>query len=361
MRKPYFWKARQAWYVRVGRSQVRLSEDEGEAYKLWQAMVESSQINSARMTLRTLAEKFLVYAAENFTPETLNRYGRYIASFANEHGAEMARNIRPIQITEWLADHPGWKSSSTRGDAIEAIKRIYSFGVEQGIFQVSPVQTLKRPEKARRSQLVTDGMHMLMVMQCRRANRKSKKLQADGSPAPGTYQHGRAAAFRPFLIALKHCGARPQTIRAVRAEDVANGGKTWLLERHKTSKKTGKPLVVFLDPCMQTLTKILLHARRHEGGELFRNERGRPWSKDATVQRMARLREKIGLPAGTVSYSFRHGFATNSLQKGMDSTTVGLLMGHADPSMVARTYSHLEQKQGYLLDAAALASRRDAG
>jgi integrase len=39
-------------------------------------------------------------------------------------------------------------------------------------------------------------------------------------------------------------------------------------------------------------------------------------------------------------YALRHSWATNALKRGVDPLTVAILMGHQDPSMLARVYQH---------------------
>src|SRR5438874_6499366 len=48
---------------------------------------------------------------------------------------------------------------------------------------------------------------------------------------------------------------------------------------------------------------------------------------------------------------FRHSFTTRSLKNGVDSVTLSFLLGHADTSMLARQYAHLDQEVGHLRDA----------
>jgi integrase len=48
-------------------------------------------------------------------------------------------------------------------------------------------------------------------------------------------------------------------------------------------------------------------------------------------------------------YAIRHSWATHALERGLDSITVAVLMGHVDPSMLARVYQHLTQNPQFLL------------
>ena len=51
-------------------------------------------------------------------------------------------------------------------------------------------------------------------------------------------------------------------------------------------------------------------------------------------------------------YALRHAWATRALRSGVDPLTVAILMGHSDPSMLAKVYQHLalapEHLQGQL-------------
>ena len=51
-------------------------------------------------------------------------------------------------------------------------------------------------------------------------------------------------------------------------------------------------------------------------------------------------------------YTLRHTWATSALQRGVDPLTVAILMGHRDPSMLARVYQHLSLNPQHLLEQA---------
>jgi site-specific recombinase XerD len=70
-----------------------------------------------------------------------------------------------------------------------------------------------------------------------------------------------------------------------------------------------------------------------------------------TYKRAAQLAPRYSL------YALRHSWATNALQKGIDALTVAILMGHEDPSTLAKVYQHLSLNPKHLLDQA----RRAAG
>lgn len=64
--------------------------------------------------------------------------------------------------------------------------------------------------------------------------------------------------FRDFLTALQETGARPGEIRLVTAADVDLRSGVWLLKKHKTSKKTHRPRVIYLTSIMRELMTRLI-------------------------------------------------------------------------------------------------------
>ena len=58
-------------------------------------------------------------------------------------------------------------------------------------------------------------------------------------------------------------------------------------------------------------------------------------------------------------YALRHSWATHALERGLDSLTVAVLMGHADASTLARVYQHLTQNPTFMLEQAKRAAARD--
>ena len=51
-------------------------------------------------------------------------------------------------------------------------------------------------------------------------------------------------------------------------------------------------------------------------------------------------------------YTLRHSWATHALAKRIDALTVAILLGHRDPSTLAKVYQHLSQSPEYLREQA---------
>lgn len=171
----------------------------------------------------------------------------------------------------------------------------------------------------------------------------------------------------------------------------------------KESKGKAMPRVVYLSEEATKITEKLI--RRYPSGPLFRNSAGAKWTTEAIgcffdrVQiRMGKLEMKhrgeqvdeiavatyveslsptrrtkgVEVPKSMPEllcesrrkitqrrareigvryslYGLRHSWATNALQSGIDALTVAVLMGHKDPSTLARTYQHLSHNPKHLL------------
>ena len=140
--------------------------------------------------------------------------------------------------------------------------------------------------------------------------------------------------FQDFLITLWETGARPIEVRKVEACHVDDG--RWVFERKK-SKGKRKRRVVYLTPAALEITERLV--RQHPTGPLFRNTKGRPWTKNSVGLRFQRLEKKLDFPV--CAYSIRHSWATKQLREGTPLVIVSKLMGHADTRMLERVYEHL--------------------
>ena len=50
-------------------------------------------------------------------------------------------------------------------------------------------------------------------------------------------------------------------------------------------------------------------------------------------------------------YTFRHSWCAHALERGVDTVTVAVLMGHLDTTMISRFYYHLMQCRNHLREA----------
>lgn len=198
--------------------------------------------------------------------------------------------------------------------------------------------------------------------------------------------------FRRLCIVAFETGCRPQEIRRVEARHFDAVHSRWVFPV-KESKGQRQPRVVYLTPHAELITKELI--TQFPEGHLFRNVQGGRISQGNITAAFVRLQRDMARhamrKAGTTPelaakqelkrrgdersrnelsvsdrikldncvnahfapkyclYVLRHSFATAALQTGLDGLTVGVLLGHNDPSMLGRVYQHLSHNPTHLL------------
>lgn len=277
MPKPWYRKSKKAWYLKVSRhQQLKLGKTKAEAdaaYRRW--LIDQGEEMPAperkRLTVAELAQEFLDHSKWTNDERTYEFYCYFVVPFVERFGSAAAATFPPLSFTKWLDEHEGWKGS--RRNASIAVNRLFNWAVnEAGLLAESPLRSVKKPPKKKRSRVMT--------------------------PEERDYVYGpiRDEQFREFVFAMLDTGCRHGEVMAVTANHVSRDGARWVLDEHKTDGKTGEARVVYLSPAMQELTKKLVGL--YPEGPLFRGYRRfagvrRPWTRNGIRCRFKRLREKV--------------------------------------------------------------------
>ena len=316
--EPWLRKCR-GYFVTLDGVQHNLrTHDKAEAFKRWHRLIADQgqaprQLDDDPLVVVLLAV-FCEWTEKHLAPASYVWYRKYLRGLVKQLDRDLKTSrFKPYDITQWLDHNPQWGLSGRRG-AITAAKRAFSWAEQQGLIDRSPIAHMQRPAAPRRSTTLTAEQRQLI--------RDSAKDQA----------------FKDLLFAAEMTGVRPQEIRRVEARHFDEGKGTWLfpVEENKTGEKTGRPRVVFLPPPVVELCRRL--AKEDPEGPLFRNSRGRPWSADTIRLRFKRLRKRLAgkLPDDLCMYLYRHTYATDALENGLNPITVAELLGHSDASMLSR-------------------------
>lgn len=311
------------------RRRVRLAEGKKNHKAAMQRFHEFQAARAAGEPVRTrpalsgaawlVADSFLKHAEVNVSPKTYRGYSDFLNDFFDFHpGDLLVRELKVHHVTEWLDSHATW-GSSTKSGAVGAVRRCFKWAFEQGIISAYPFPGMKAPRKAVRETVISPDEFARIL------ERSKPDLQ-------------------DLLNFLWYTGARPQEARVIEPKHVDLENRRVILP---PSQAKGKrfPRVIYLTDQGLAIVQRLLRTRTK--GKLFRPSGGEEWTSNAVRQRFQRMAKHLG-GARFCSYNFRHSFATHSLTAGVDSTTVGVLMGHADPSMVGRVYQHLAKAPKFL-------------
>ena len=319
--QPWFWKARGAWYVTIAGVRHRLAEDREEAEtRFHELMAHPVRRQAAGNSVVTLIDQYLEWTLRNRSAATYRWYRDFLQSFIDAIPAALTvGQLRPWHVQQWADGQPGL-SSSTRSARIRAVKRALRWAVQQGYIGHDPIAHLPKPPVGRREVVITPAEYAAILAE-----------------VPDE-------AFRDVLTIAWETGARPQEITRVEARHVELAHARWVFPQSE-AKGQRKPRVVYLTQTAEEITLRRMAACPE--GPLFRNLDGRPWTKDAINCRFNRLAKK--LPRRCCLYHFRHSFATRKLREGLDPLTVAELLGHSDPSTLAKVYQHLAHDPAHML------------
>lgn len=331
-RKPWFRSQTQDWCVTIDGKQVPLVKGEEnrpaamkEFYRVMSLRDEPDESLPANSVVLLLGQ-FLGWTKKHKSEATYIQRRHFLRSFIKYPGV---RKIPPHRISvelveTWLDGHPKWKAS--RRHAILSVMRAFNWAVKRGRLGKNPIAGIEIPPQRR-------------VLTYLTAEQRKAVFGAT-----------KDKAFRNFLTALQETGCRPGEISSVEAKHVNLDLGVWVLPKHKTGKKTGKPRTVFLNDAMLSLTKELVVLR--PTGPLFLNYRKRPWNINSVRCRFRMLRKAFPDFGHFTATSFRRAYVTDALERGLGVAQVAELVGHVSTDMIMRHYNQLQERVKYMREMA---------
>ena len=323
--RPFFRKFTQTWYLELGGKQINLGRDKKAAWDEYHSIMTSSRaLACLTVTAAQFFEKYLEWVEENRAPATYQHATHYLTSFCRFVGKrKQLRHITEDHMSQWLAGHANW-SSTTQSDAISHLNRGFSWGIRKKYIKSSPIAGMHNKPCRRRREVVYSSEQWTEIT-----------------------SHVKDDCFSDLLTFMWETGCRPIEARRLEARHIDLRNDLAVLQPSEC--KTKRVRVIFLTSAAKAICERLCQVNSH--GPIFLNTRGNPWTKDAIKCRFGRLKEKVNI-VGLCAYGIRHSFATEGLKNGVDSVALAVIMGHADVSMIARTYQHLAKNVQYLREQA---------
>jgi integrase len=325
--KPFFRAPRGLWYVQIDGKQVNLGPEKDAAFKTYHGLMQqrdempaAMQPASGNPLVVVIVDEFLDWCEKHRAPDTYRWYKDRLQSFCKTIETTLtADELRPHHVQKWVDNYGVPLKSGSRRNLIASVKRAMKWAEEQGYIDHSRIAHMKKPGCGRKEQIVTPEQFNALL---------------------DRYDDQE---FRDLLTVTWETGCRPQESLRVEARHVDILASRWVFP---ASESKGKkiPRVVYLTPKAMEITKRLME--KHATGPIFRNTNGRRWTPYATNCRFQHVRRKTGVKYSL--YAMRHSFATHALMKGVDCITVATLLGHADPSMLSKTYQHISQSPSYM-------------
>ncbi len=310
-------------------------------------------------------------------------YRYRLERFAKRHSKIAPEELKPYHVEKWAASYP--VSKTTRRNYMRAVKRCYRWAKQQGYIETNPIADLEVPSAENR-EVVIRPAEFEQFIAC-----------------------SRHQTVNDVLVTAWETGCRPQELVKVTAQHVDLANQRWVFKQSE-SKMKRVVRVVYLGERSVEIARRLIAA--YPTGPVFRNSKGRPWKMTSLNSAIKRLRIRLGqdevirqggvtqdevnayvpklsktkmvrgkkvaksdrelrgeatrkirdqkakrIAQGYSLYAIRHSFATNALENGVDALTVAVLMGHKDPSTLARVYQHLSHNPKHLLEQARRATK----
>lgn len=378
--KPWYREDRKAWFATIAGVRHNLGDTKKEAFdRFYSLMRQPMRRKVSPHSLVAIIDEFLEWVQKHRSPANYEGYRYRLQRFVTRWPDLRPDELRPFHVEKWADAFD--VSRTTRRNYLRAVKRCLRWAKQQGYIDDNPIADLEVPSGENREVVIRPAEFERIL----------------------TFV--RDERFRELLLVAWETGCRPQEILKVTASHVDLAHARWVFKKSEAKMKR-KVRVIYLSDQALAVTKRLM--AENPSGPLFRNSRGRPWTTLAVNCHFKRIRMRWGMEtqqrgaecanAAEIAamlprisktrtekgklvqktererltearrklryrkaaqlgpryslYALRHSWATNALERGVDALTVAVLMGHSDPSTLARVYQHLSHNPQHLLEQA---------
>src|SRR5262245_26579598 len=234
-----FWHSQvSAWYVQIGKKQIRLSPDKDEAFRLYHAImqqpenkIELATLGSSALVVEIL-DAFLDWTKKNQTPRTYDWHRDNIQKFAKAIPVGLTvEALKPFHVTEVMDAHPEWKANTKNGFA-RSIQRAFRWAHKQGHLERNPIPFVEKPGRERREDYITPEEFERIL-----------SWYPDGP-------------FRDVLITAWETGCRPQELFKVEARHVDMANKRWVFKVRESKGKIVSRIVYLSDKAFEITDRL---------------------------------------------------------------------------------------------------------
>lgn len=262
-------------------------------------------------------------AVRRLTPSTLTTYERELAMFfgflANRTGGEvtfgMLRELRTAGFRAFMSARCADDGATSRAHArtVSALRSFFRYLEREGLASSEPFDTIRPPK-------VQKPLPKALTIS------EAKGIVA-ARAAKGVPQWV-AARDRAVLMLCYGAGLRIGEALAVSTADLEGSS---LRVTGKGGKTRTVPMIAAVRKAIEKYLK-LCPFELETSEPMFRGEKGGTLSAQRVRQKVAQLREELGLPANATPHALRHSFATHLLGNGVDLRSIQELLGHASLS-----------------------------
>jgi integrase len=336
--KPWFWQARNAWYVQVGGKQVKLHEEKKEADReFYRIMAAEGRLDPRQRQHMSVADacEALIANSQHLRAATFRLYTEKLGSFAGQFGGRRLDSVQPQEVIRWIRSYQGTRperkpyGEASRCLLFRYIKSFYKWARETGLIELDPFVRVPNPWRVMaRDRGMTDHEYELVMM--------APRLSPN---------------FKELVEFIWNTGIRPGELVSLSARhmDAKRPIARFQPAEHKTGTKTGRQREIHFPADLWK--RLQGYAEIHRKGPLLRKANGNPWTSKEVSCAWYRFAKTHGIEC--VLYQARHRFLTTLGESGVPLGRVAAIAGHSSVDVLLSTYYHPESQQmGEDVDAA---------
>lgn len=288
----------------------------------------------SKLALRDYFAEWLASKRLGLAPDTYRRYASIVEGHLYQLGSLKLSELRRVHIETLKGRLRGKLEPSTTRHVMAVLSSALNQAVAWELIDSNPATHVSRPKD--------------------RETKMRSLSEEEAAKLVGAARGTRREAM--YLLALK-LGLRAGELRALRWSDIEGGEATLTVERSVSTQnglvwgptKTGEGRTIRLSRGL--LGALSEHQRRQrmeraasrswsDRSLVFPNSRGGVWRHQGMHVAFKRDLEAAGLPKEIRFHDLRHTAATLMLRAGTPVNVVAKILGHSDPAMTLRRYSH---------------------
>lgn len=276
------------------------------------------RVVSSRLTVKELSDTYMRTQTGHLKPSTLFSYEDSLKFYVlPKLGHHRVTELTVNEVADFVAEMRQTYAANTIKNALKPLSRMFAYAMRMGWVSQNPVKQLDKPERPsgatkRMRVLSTDEINALLKVK---------------------------STYRLFFTVAIFSGLRKGELLRLRWEDIDLLAGQIKVAQEGDGKTAAATREVAIPPFLvQLLATASLEQGICESGLVF------PFAKRNINRALDSALEKAKVEKVSV-HELRHTFASVLIGLGMDVVYVSNQLGHANPAITLRIYSHLWEAQ----------------
>ena len=160
--KPWYRKARDAWFVTVNGVQHNLGAEKRAAFAQFYELMRAPKPRPVSpRSLAAIVDEFLEWTKRERSPDTFEWYRYRLQRLVDQYPAMRPEELRPFHVQKWVDKYK--LSVTSRRNYMRTIKRCLKWAVRQGYIERNPIAELEVPNAERRESVITEQQFREML------------------------------------------------------------------------------------------------------------------------------------------------------------------------------------------------------